>query len=536
MRTPLSLLLFLATFLAPGPALQAQEVLYRYNGALIFDQLGYSVGGLGDVDADGRDDFALSTIPLSMPLGSGQSRVDIRSGRDGSLLRVHAGAVPDDHLGQVVQGIGDVDGDGSADYLISAPFADGAAVLCGVVTVYSGASGSPLYQVSGEATGDDFGIAAAATGDVDGDGSGDFLVGARFNDASGADAGAAYLYSGRTGALLRRVLGDSPGDAFGTGVGGAGDVDNDGRPDFLVGAIGDDNTYYAAGSARLFSGSTGAVLATLNGRGLGEQFGWVLGGMGDLTGDGRAEFFVAAPGARDTGAQAGRVDIYSGRSYAPLIRYYGEHALDTFGYAAANAGDCNGDGLDDLAAGAFQNSNGAASGGNVRVHSGADGSLLLSVDGTGQGDRLGFAVDGAGDVDGDGLDDVLIGTPLADLTGTNSGSATVYTHCPPMLSIAMLTPGQAGVINELAIRCGRPGHVVYAYFSLNRGHVAVSGCPGLFFNLNRPRSLGNAVLDGTGAATLPISVAPGASGRTVLFQALDPLSCELSSLFVQVFP
>ncbi|TAH35794.1 MAG: hypothetical protein EYC70_12265 [Planctomycetota bacterium] len=526
----------LASALLCAGSLGAQEILYEYDGLSIHDQLGYAVGGLGDVDADGYADFGVSTVPLSPPLGSGISRVDVYSGVDGASLRVHPPTRPEDNFGQVVQGIGDVDGDGRDDYLIGAPFADGAFPSSGIVTVYSGATGTPLYTVSGEASWDNFGLTAGAAGDVDADGTGDFIVGARSSEALANNAGAAYVYSGLNGARLYARYGAAPDGEFGTGVSGAGDVNADGYGDFVIGAPRENSSFYGAGSARIYSGRDGALLRTLDGHGLGDQFGWAAGSMGDLTGDGRSEFFVAAPGARDTGFQAGRVDIYSGRTFALLFSFYGTTSYDTLGYAAANAGDFNGDGLDDIVVGAWQNNTIAVQCGHVRVHSGADGSLLLSAYGAQAGDRLGFAVDGAGDVDADGLDDIIAGAPLTDRAGSDTGTATVFAGCTDELQIAGLDPGLAGTSNVIRLRCGQPNSVAYVYFSLRPGRVPVSGCPGLFFRLNQPRFLGSANLDAAGAGTVTLMVPPGASGRTVLLQALDPPHCELSALFVHAFP
>ena len=184
-----------------------------------------------------------------------------------------AGAIP-----------GDVDGDGRADFIVGALHDDPAGLAnAGSAYVFSGADGSLLYQVSGDTSNDWFGQSVSGAGDVNGDGRADFIVGTNFDDPAGpTNAGSAYVFSGADGSLLYHVTGDTAGDRFGYSVSGAGDVNGDGRADFIVGARQDDpagggtNT----GSAYVFSGADGSPLYQRTGDTPGDQFGWSVGGGG----------------------------------------------------------------------------------------------------------------------------------------------------------------------------------------------------------------------------------------------------------------
>ena len=169
------------------------------------------------------------------------------------------------YFGWAVSELGDVDGDGVEEAIVSEPY-NGADTSTGTVYVYSGRTGRLLYRFDGE-PGDQYGFSIADAGDTNRDGVHDILVGAPGNGAGHVD-----LYSGRTGALLHRFVGSSAGDAFGWSVSSAGDVDHDHHADVLIGAP---QAFGAVGPgyATIYSGRTYEPIRTLTGDVVGDQFG-----------------------------------------------------------------------------------------------------------------------------------------------------------------------------------------------------------------------------------------------------------------------
>ena len=176
-----------------------------------------------------------------------------------TLLHQKNGSSAFDFMGRAVAGAGDVDGDGKADFIVGA---SRELTGAGSVFVYSGATGALLYRKDSSDSLSYFGFSVAGAGDVNGDGKADFLVGAFQADPGGLEnAGSVFLYSGADGSLLYRKDGAGFGDEFGISVAGAGDVNGDAKSDFIVGArLADPNGVSNAGSAYLFSGATGELL------------------------------------------------------------------------------------------------------------------------------------------------------------------------------------------------------------------------------------------------------------------------------------
>jgi len=251
--------------------------------------------------------------------------------------------------------------------------------------------------------GDRLGAAVAAAGDLDGDGADDFLIGAPYDDPDGlGDAGTTLVVSGAGGTLLYRLTGGAPGDRLGASIAGGADVDGDGVLDFAIGVPG----AAGGGDALVVSGASGAILLIAGGVSGGDELGAAV-ALADVDGDGRADLVVGSPGAT---SGAGRIDLFSGRSGQPVWSLGGRSG-DALGSALA-AGDLDGDGLAEIVAG----SPGAgSSAGRIEAHSLVSG-LYLERDGV-AGERLGAAVALAGDVDGDGFGDIVIGAPGHDPGG-----------------------------------------------------------------------------------------------------------------------
>src|SRR5262245_41194673 len=282
-----------------------------------------------------------------------------------------------------------------------------------------------LYTLHGDAPMDYFGIAVSGAGDVNQDGFADLIVGAYFDEFGQSDVGKARVFSGQSGAALYTFSG-APEDYFGSAVSGAGDVNQDGCDDLIVGAWQDDTTASNAGKAVVFSGKTGLVLDTFLGAHFEDYFGYSVSGAGDVNADGFPDVIVGAYGEDHNGSQSGSARIYSGKTGGLLYTLYGSSADDQFGKAVSGAGDVNQDGFDDVIIGAPYEDLFGSNVGYARVYSGKTGASLSVFTGDTQNDLFGFAVSGAGDVNQDGFDDVMVGAVAHDVNGTDSGSAFLF--------------------------------------------------------------------------------------------------------------
>ena len=328
-----------------------------------------------------------------------------------------------DQFGSSVSGAGDVNGDGFDDLIVGASGDDNISGNSGSARVFSGADGSVLYTFDGDAFLDRFGASVSGAGDVNGDGFDDVIVGVSKDDdnrpccQSGA-VGSARVFSGVDGSVLYTFEGDSLGDRFGFSVSGAGDVNGDGFADLVVGALGDSNNGPASGSAQVFSGVDGSVLYNFDGDSEFDHFGNSVSGAGDVNGDGFADLIVGAIGDDNNATNNGSAQVFSGFDGSVLYTFDGDSSFDQFGRSVSGAGDVNGDGFDDLIVGARLDSNNGLSSGSARVLSGADGSILFIGNGDSPNNLFGISVSGVGDVNGDGLADFIVG---AENGGTNNG-------------------------------------------------------------------------------------------------------------------
>jgi hypothetical protein len=422
---------------------------------------GLSVAAAGDVDGDGLADLLIGAYGNDDGgTDAGAAYLVLGPASDGALSAAEAqltGEDAGDYAGWSVAGVGDWDGDGLADLAIGAYGADDAASGAGLVYVVTGGPagdldlGASTFMAYGESYNDAAGWSVAGAGDYTGDGTPDLVVGAYGDDDGGSGAGSAYVVAGgRSGGeslslAYAHLVGVSSDDAAGYSVAGAGDTNGDGIDDVLVGAYLDGTGGAGAGAAFLVFGPAsgeidlGSADVSFLGETAGDDAGAAVAGAGDTDGDGNDDLLVGAYGHDYGGSNAGAAYLLLGGARLGITdlsaadaKLVGESADDNAGYSLASAGDMDGDGRSDILVGAFREDTRATSAGAVYLCYGpvssvydlgtAEGKLV----GEAADDYAGYAVAGAGDTDGDGKADILVGAPYEDAGGpSRAGSAYV---------------------------------------------------------------------------------------------------------------
>lgn len=392
------------------------EVLHEIQGENAGDQFGWVADNAGDVDGDGCNDIVVGATNVRQ-----QRRVHgavyVYSGKTGKLLFKKLGKAGD-FLGNAVDGIGDVDGDGHADIVAGGPATQQTGP--GRICVYSGRTGALLASHDGAAPGDRAGVEAAGIGDLDGDGINDYLTGAERHDGNGKDAGRVTIYSGKTHKLIAHLDGERAGDQFGRAAEGRF-VDGDGL--LVVGAAkaGPKRT----GRVYVYRGGDLKLAFTLEADRTGVAFGEMfLSVPGDLNGDSVPDIYATDWRNSAKGSNTGRAYLYSGADGSKLATWTGSSG-EGFGIGKAVAGDMDADGAPDLIVGAWQNGEAAKSAGKAYLFSGKTRRLIRTYTCRAAGDTFGFDATGLGDVNGDGHPDLLITAAYSTVKGPQTGRVFV---------------------------------------------------------------------------------------------------------------
>ena len=405
-----------------------------------------AVNSAGDVNGDGYDDIIVGGPKYTTTENPGGTAFVYYGSASGLPLQPQwttGGAVQGSHFGGAVNSAGDVNGDGYDDILIGAyeytiPDIANVSHQGRVYLFYGSATGLGTgeadWTFAGDRSDENLGYAVASAGDINNDGFDDIIIGARRYEQNDKKVGAALIFYGSAAGLTQTapdwtVIGDDPGGDLGASVNTAGDINHDGYDDIIIGAPNFDNGQEVGGAAFVYHGSatglnqTGVPDWMAVGGVVEASFGTSVDTAGDVNQDGYDDIIIGAP--RFPGGQDfdGAVFVFhgSGTGLGTAANWTAvpDQSGSLFGYAAAAAGDVNQDGYDDVIVGAYRYNENPDDGQNsiegaAYVYWGAP----LGLQSTGWHDvgekaetEFGFAVGTAGDITGDGNQDIIIGAP-----------------------------------------------------------------------------------------------------------------------------
>lgn len=408
---------------------QAQTDLYTINGVSAEDKAGTAVSSAGLFSADMNPDIIVGSPENFIIFTADEGKATIHDGPTGSVLNTFDGDNLFDEFGAAVFGGFDFNNDGRDDVIVGAPFDNNTANSSGMARVFSGMTGGMLFQVDGDAMGDELGRAVGAA-DVNDDGFDDIIVGSLNSDAGAVDGGIARVYSGANQSVLWTVTGTGNNDHVGAAVAGLGDLNGDGNEEFAVGSFFD--------GVRVINGATGGVFHFFPNTSNSDLYGVAVANAGDVDGDLINDIIIGATQDSALSPGTGFAQVRSGATGALIHTLTGSGIGDRFGISVDGAGDVNDDGFADVIVGADQDGTGAN--GYARVFDGLTGLMMFDITSANPANniQLGHAVAGLGDVNGNGSLEVAAGAPLESTLGLGRGHVRVVSG--PAINVGCPTP------------------------------------------------------------------------------------------------
>ncbi len=406
--------------------------------------IGFSVATAGDVNGDGASDVIIGANLYDNGITFNAGRIFVFNSIHGALPSTPSttknGSRADENYGWSVSTAGDVNGDGYSDIIVGAPFYFGGQTDEGKCVVYlgsaTGIAATAIWSEESDHIGGQFGISVSTAGDMNGDGYADVIAGGNYLDNGQLDEGRALVYLGYSGGLRTTAEvvyeNNQAGSQFGYSVATAGDINGDGFSDVICGAYNYDNPSSNEGAAFVYLGSAriiGGYIWYKEGTSSGQEYGYSVSTAGDVNGDGYSDVIIGAPGYQNGQNTEGAAFVYHGSStglpFTPDWIAEGNGIGRYFGYSVSSAGDVNGDGYSDVIIGGPYNSYGSA-----EVYFGSASGLSLTANWSAVGNsydsKFGKSVSTAGDVNGDGYSDVIIGAIRFHNGQTDEGAAFVY--------------------------------------------------------------------------------------------------------------
>ena len=425
------------------------------TGETTFNLFGISVSSAGDVNADGYSDVLVGASGYNSSTGRAYIFLGGSSMNNTADVTM-TGEGTNNQFGYSVSDAGDVNGDGYSDVIAGAY---NYSSTTGRAHIYFGAASmnnAADVILTGELTFNDFGYSVSAAGDVNGDGYSDVIAGAFGYNSS---TGRAYIYFG--GASMNNtadvtLTGEASGIQFGQSVSNAGDVNGDGYSDIIAGA----NVFSTfTGKAYIFFGGLSMDNnpdAAITGEAAGNQFGYSVSDAGDVNADGFSDVIAGAWGYGTNTGRAYLYDYFMKGNIIPELTMTGQTTNNYFGVSVSSAGDVNGDGYSDVITGAEGYSTNTGRAYIFFGGPGMDNIADLTMTGAATNNYFGHSVSTAGDVNGDGYSDVIVG---AYAYSGSTGRAYIFFGGASMDNVADVTITGAATAISFGISVSTAGDV-----------------------------------------------------------------------------